>query len=195
MEIIIKKLKKTKPPFIPKTTELILLGLTPGKVQHKSIDEAKDPREGAFKGPMRRKLYQWFKEIGVAKHFKLENEDDLFKRPDLDQRVFISSLLRDPVYYSNEKNYSGRDPYPWKHEKLTKLMMETIILLNSAPKTALIIPCGDIVSQALEMYLKNDLKKNVLFGFPHPSGLNSHAPKKFEKGKIMFKKRVLELLK
>jgi len=102
--------------------------------------------------------------------------------------------MREPVY-SNGKNYSGRSPFPWEHEEMSKLMEETFKLLSTAKKDCLIVPCGQIVSTALMVgLLDTSLYNNVLFGFPHPSPLNGHARREFEENFNELRKRTVQIL-
>ena len=130
--------------------ELVLLGLTPGRQQHDASKTAKSVREWAFKGFMRKQMYEWFISLGMAKYLKLEDEDDLFTKR-FQKTVYMTSLLRMPVYVGeNRKNYTGRSPYPWKHKKLKELMNETLNDLNRVKKPVLLVPMGQIVSKAIK---------------------------------------------
>lgn len=175
--------------------KLILVGLTPGRVQHKAINESKRPREGAFKGQMRGRIFKWFKELGIVGYFGFKDEDDMFLNPEFDDLIYLTSLLRDPVYYENGKNYSGRNPLPWKDEKLMKLLKDTVDVLSNTPENCIIVPCGDIVAEGLKRYFPSKFHGQVLFGFPHPSPLNSHAQKKFDECKSRLLKQVETYLK
>lgn len=190
-ELIIEKINHKRKLKVPSVTKLVLVGLTPGRVQHEVMNNSSRPREGAFKGSMRTRLFDWFNQLGINRELGVTHKDDLFVSSKYDELVFMTSLLRDPVYYQNGKNYSGRNPYPWDDKRLSKMMTETIKVLKTAPKTTIIIPCGEVVSQSLEEGLQgNHLIKNVLLGFPHPSGLNAHGPKKFQDRKRKFIKQV-----
>ena len=175
--------------------ELVLLGLTPGRQQHDASKTAKRVREWAFKGFMRKQMYEWFISLGVAKYLKLEGEDDLFTKR-FQKTVYMTSLLRMPVYVGeNRKNYTGRSPYPWKHEKLKKLMNETLNDLNRVKKPALLVPMGQIVSKAIKDFSLLDEKHFILHGFPHPSGANGHRHKEFSKNKQNLKKIIEDWIK
>lgn len=183
--------KRKKPS---KKVKLALLGLTPGRVQHNAINLAKRPREGAFKGQMRGRIFKWFSVLGIAQYFGLSDEDDMFLNPKYDDVIYLTSLLREPVYYENGKNYSGRSPAPWKDDELLKLIKDTIEILKNLPSSCIIIPCGDIVAEALRRYLPERLHDQVLFGFPHPSPLNSHAQKKFDECKKFLKNNLIKFV-
>lgn len=190
-KIKIGKLTHKRPKTVPRTTELVIVGLTPGRVQHEAINSSKRPREGAFKGPMRKNIYKWFEGLGINEVLGVNGLDDLYTDPYFEKTVFMTSLLREPVYYSNGKNYSGRNPVPWKDEKLSLLVKDTIELLSTISDSCLIVPCGDIVGKCLLEGLEpHGLSKNVLEGFPHPSPINSHGPKKFETNKRQMRKKI-----
>lgn len=188
--IQIEKLNKKRSLPSPKT-QIVLLGLTPGKQQHQAINSSKKPREGAFKGYMRKQMHEWFKELGLAKDFELESEDDLFTRKEFLKTLYMTSLLREPVYIVKEdgvkRNYTGRSPLPWKNEKLKGLMMETLSALEKMKQTTLIIPMGQIVSEAIQNHSSLDEKHFVLHGFPHPSGANANRKNEFEANKRKLK--------
>jgi len=192
-QITIKKLSTPAPKSIPATVEIILVGLTPGKQQHRKI-ENEGVDKGAFAGGMRTNFHRWFCTLGIDAHFDLKGPDDLFERGDLVHRRFFTSLLRDPVY-SNDENYSGRNPFPWEHPELAEMMERTFELLRTADSRCLIIPCGQVVSQALMVgLLDSPLHDNVLYGFPHPSPLNGHANREFEENYPLLKLRCESVL-
>lgn len=179
-KITVKKLpKKRSQPS--KKTEIVILGLTPGKQQHEAIIKATIAREAAFKGFMRKQMFEWFQYLKIDKFLNLENEDSLFTKKYL-SRVYITSLLRDPVYIqidSKLKNYTGRNPYPWNDKDLLLLMKDTIKQLNKLHNSCLIIPLGQVVSMAIQNFSELDDDHYVLHGFPHPSGANGHRKKEF----------------
>ncbi len=195
-KIKIGKLNHKRPKRVPRTTELVIVGLTPGRVQHKAINSSKRPREGAFKGPMRKTIYKWFEKLGINEALGIKEIDDLYTEPQFEKTVFMTSLLREPVYYSNGKNYSGRSPVPWKDEKLSLLVKDTISLLSTIPDNCLIVPCGDIVAKCLVDGLESyGLSENILEGFPHPSPINSHGHKKFDANRRQMKKKIRSIWK
>ncbi|MBC76124.1 MAG: hypothetical protein CME64_08920 [Halobacteriovoraceae bacterium] len=188
--IVIKKLNKKAKPPTPEV-KIVLLGLTPGKQQHIAINASTNARSGAFKGYMRKQIYEWFKELGLSKFLQLENEDSLFQEERFTTSLFTTSLLREPVYCikdGEEKNYTGRNPFPWKNEDLYTLMKKTLNTLETLPPGTLIVPMGQIVSKAIQKYSDLDQKHFILHGFPHPSGANGHRGRQFEENKRNLKK-------
>ena len=177
---------KRKPPS--NKVDLILLGLTPGRQQHEALKTSKKIRIAAFKGYMRIQIHQWFLSLGMVEYLKLKDKDDLFSER-FKETVHMTSLLRKPVYIGEDrKNYTGRSPYPWKHEKLRILMDETLCDLNRIKKPVLLIPMGQIVSTAIREFSPLDKTHFILHGFPHPSGSNGHRHKEFKKNEENLKK-------
>ncbi|HYX37825.1 MAG TPA: hypothetical protein VE954_32380 [Oligoflexus sp.] len=177
-EIKIVRFKK-QAPLPHKNTKLVLLGLTPGARQHKAVDEAEYARFGAFEGTMRPVIFRYCEELGINKFFEITTIPGLYEDRRFDRIVYTTSLLRDPVYYGNGKNYTGRSPYPWNHEKLRSMMEQTFERLSHIKQPCLIMPMGDVVSEAIRDYSDLDTQHFVLHGFPHPSGSNGHKEKKF----------------
>lgn len=188
--IVIEKLshKRKKPSS---KVKIVLLGLTPGKQQHETINKAKNPRDGSFKGYMRKQIFEWFKELEIARNLGLQDEDSLFIEDMFKDSLYISSLLREPVYIEKngtKKNYSGRSPLPWKDDSLKKLMDETLKILGTIKKPVLIVPMGQIVSDAIKDFSDLDEKHFILHGFPHPSGANANRKKEFSNNKSELKR-------
>jgi hypothetical protein len=183
--IIVEKLshKRKKPT---KNVKLVLLGLTPGKQQHRTINNSRNPRNGSFKGYMRKQIYEWFVDLGIANELKLENEDTLFVEKKFEDLIYISSLLREPVYVKKnglKKNYTGRSPYPWKNDSLFVLMDDTLKILEKIEQPVLIVPMGKIVTEAIIKFSNLDDNNFILHGFPHPSGANGSRKIEFKKNK------------
>ena len=173
-KIVIEKLSciHTKPSG---KVKMILLGLTPGSQQHEAINKSKSIRESAFKGYMRTQIHEWLIELGIARELELKSKDSLFTDKRFKDFIFISSLLRNPVYVlknGKKNNYSGRSPYPWKHDDLKKLMDTTLSILDTIENHTLIVPMGQVVSKSLKIYSNLDKQHYILHGFPHPSGAN-----------------------
>lgn len=195
--IVVEKLRhKRKMPSAK--VRIVLLGLTPGKQQHETINKSKNPREGSFKGYMRKQIFEWFKELGLAQKLELENEDSLFIDDNFKESLYISSLLREPVYIkknNTKKNYSGRSPLPWNDDALIKLMEDTFTVLKTIKKPVLIVPMGQIVSEAIKNFSDIDRKHFVLHGFPHPSGANANRKIEFNRNKKVLKQTVTKFFK
>ena len=189
--IVIEKLNK--PRKIPsKDTKLVLVGLTPGRRQHEAINSSENALSGSFKG-MRKQIFAWFEILKISKILNIDNEDSIFNEKRFLKMTYITSLLREPVYIkSNGKlsNYSGRNPFPWCNDDLTKLMHQTLDILSRLDKPCLIVPMGQIVSEALVKFSSLDESHYILHGFPHPSGANGHRHREFEENCPKLKKIV-----
>lgn len=192
--IKIEKLSHKRPRPSPRT-EIVLIGLTPGKQQHLAIEKAASPRQGAFKGYMRKQMFEWFQKLRLSDYLDLEDEDTLFNDHYFSKRLFVTSLLREPVYIkqgSNFKNYSGRNPLPWHNAELLTMMQETLDLLDTLQNNCLVIPLGKVVSQAIKRFSELDEYHFILHGFPHPSGANGHRGREFTENQRRLKKIVKE---
>ncbi len=177
--IKVVKLKR-KTPVPPKGTQLVIMGLTPGHQQHAAINAAKFPREGAFAGQMRIHLHDYFERLKINSFFDVATRDSFYVEKKFDKIVYTTSLLADPVYKDGE-NYTGRSPYPWKHEQLFEMMEMTFKRIGTIRNACLIVPLGDIVSRAILEYSDLDENHFVMHGFPHPSGANGSKAEKFER--------------
>lgn len=195
--IIIESLKnKRKKPS--KDVQLILLGLTPGRQQHEAIDSSKNSRNVAFKGYMRQQMFEWFEALGIKKFLSLEDEDSLFTESRFLKTLYTTSLLREPVYVlkkDKKRNYSGRSPFPWKHEELNNLMTDTITTLDAIKSPCLIFPMGQIVSKAIRDFSSLDERHFIMHGFPHPSQANGHRKNEFNRNKTELRKVFLKYKK
>lgn len=194
--IVVEKLNK--PRTIPSNqTQIVLVGLTPGRRQHDAINAAENALTGSFKG-MRKQIFSWFDALGITKIFELSDENSLFTEKRFEETAYITSLLREPVYVSKDgvqSNYTGRSPFPWHHDALTTMMNETLQLLSDLKNPSLIVPMGQVVSQAIADFSTLDANHQVLHGFPHPSGANGHRHREFSENCQSMKKVVEKFIR
>lgn len=179
-----------------KQTEVILMGLTPGKQQAELANSDKDIRKAAFAGQMRSNLFNYFNAIGISKIYEISHKDAMFTEKYLTKVVHSTSLLWNPVFYKNSygelKNYNGNSgqPKPWKHPRLLQMMNDTFRMLEKLQHPCLIVPMGKVVSEAILNHSNLDDTHYTLHGFPHPSGANGHGKDFLEKHKPKLKRIV-----
>lgn len=100
---------------------------------------------------------------------------------DHDDLLHTTSIIPYPVFMSH-KNYTGSNPKILEDEVLKSYAKKYFYKEVEKMKEALIIPLGKAVEEVLEFMIDEGLimKKQCLFGFPHPSGANGHRKKQFE---------------
>ncbi|NIK71710.1 MULTISPECIES: hypothetical protein [unclassified Paenibacillus] len=175
---------------------IMIVGITPGwnqmeiairtaklaMLKHKSAQEiCKEAKMAArFAGSMRSNLIQMLNELNLHSYYGLADCKALFE--DESTLLHTTSLLRYPVF-TNKKNYSGHSPELSKNVLLYtyayQLMMSELEALNHTP---LIIPLGKSVELVFKRLLseKKINEKQVVWGFPHPSGANGNRLRQFQ---------------
>jgi hypothetical protein len=173
--------------YLPSQARLVLVGITPGRVQAENglrafrdallagrdiqdaIREAKSV--GSFSGAMRGNLVAMLDHVGLQRVLGLLSCAELFL-PKLDL-VHFTSALRYPVF-SNGENYNGvpdmlRTPF-LRHWVDTTLAEEARAL-----QEAVWIPLGPTPTSALHYLASKGLldADHIMDGLPHPSGANA----------------------
>ncbi|ACT01659.1 conserved hypothetical protein [Paenibacillus sp. JDR-2] len=186
---------------------IMIVGITPGWTQmevairtanqsmfmNKSVQEiCKEAKMAArFAGSMRNNLIQMLNELNLPAFCGIADSKELFEEEC--PLLHTTSLLRYPVFI-NKKNYNGHSPELSKNAFLRNFAYQSIMselqTLNNAP---LIIPLGKTVEKMFSLLLtENKIKeKQILWGFPHPSGANGHRLKQFEQSR----KQMLEIIR
>jgi hypothetical protein len=186
--------------------KVIIVGITPGWTQmEKSFriaanslrekltweDSLAQVKKGAsFAGTMRINLVKMLDEIGLNNKLELTSSSGLFENQN--RTLHYTSILKYPVF-SNNKNYSGRNPNP-----LSSPIMKSLIETRFANEinlfhNALIIPLGKSVSNVISELKKNNLIKShnlFLEKFPHPSPANGHRKIQFTEAKSVLEEVV-----
>jgi hypothetical protein len=168
--------------------KIVLVGITPGKVQWKNaliatqdaiardlnttqiLASAK--QQGAFSGPIRNNLIKILDHIGLHKKLQLQSAAALFD--DAQNLVHMTAVLPHTIFI-NDKNYNGTRPNMLKNAFLLQQIERYFVPQIQALPQALYIPLGQSVIDVLLYlsklgYLK---EQQILQGFPHPSGANS----------------------
>lgn len=105
---------------------------------------------------------------------------DLFKIDN--DLLHTTSLIKYPCFYKG-KNYSGHVPAIGSSDILRKYVQtEFAEEVNCLSNVRLIIPLGAAVENIIREMNVQALSQdcNVLWGFPHPSGLNVRRKDQFE---------------
>ena len=120
--------------------------------------------------------------ISIARNC-LEKNDSL-EKVDTEELLHTVSLIPYPVFIKG-KNYTGHSPKLLKTPFLLKYVEQNFIEELSNFKNILIIPLGKGVEEALIYLAHRKLidERQILRGFPHPSGANAHRFKQFEQNK------------
>ncbi|WP_271813459.1 hypothetical protein [Clostridium beijerinckii] len=187
--------------YINLDARVFIVGITPGFQQmstaiataRRELENSDNIKEiqykckkaGRFSGSLRKNLIGMLDKIELNKSLKIENCSQLFEEKDYLLHTF--SLIPYAVFIKG-KNYSGHTPKLIKSEFLMKYIYENFIyelrLLNNLDKI-LIVPLGRSVEEVLYKLCENKIinEKQILKGFPHPSGANVNRLVQLEENK------------
>ncbi|ALB45517.1 MULTISPECIES: hypothetical protein [Clostridium] len=187
--------------YINLDARVFIVGITPGFQQmstaiataRRELENSDNIKEiqykckkaGRFSGSLRKNLIGMLDEIELNKSLKIENCSQLFEEKDYLLHTF--SLIPYSVFLKG-KNYSGHTPKLIKSEFLMKYVYENFTYelkaLNNLDKI-LIIPLGRSVEEVLYKLCENKIisEKQILKGFPHPSGANVNRLVQLEENK------------
>jgi len=174
------------------TAKILLVGITPGisqalkainsyKISNASSDMIR--KSASFAGGMRESLVKYLDLLDLPIALGIKSSKALFETHT--QLMLATSLIRFPTFYKTS-NYTGHTPKIEKSDFLQMAIKSTFYeSLEQLPKDVLIIPLGRAVESGLQLTLIDfeNLERQVLWGFPHPSGLNAHAPMQFKENK------------
>ena len=182
--------------FINPGANIVIVGITPGWsqtqrayqtakngiVQHLTDEEIcfRCKMESRFAGTMRTNLIAMLDELGLHKQLGLSSCAELFRTGN--DILHTTSLVKYPCFYKG-KNYSGHTPAIGSSEILRKyIQTEFMKELNCLDAVRLIIPLGAAVESIFrESGILSSLHTCVvLWGFPHPSGLNVRRTEQFQ---------------
>lgn len=185
--------------YINEKANVFIIGITPGWSQTQiAFQTAKNgigmcctdeeicfkcKVESRFAGTMRKNLISMLDDLNLQEYLGLKSCLELF---DKDKSLLhTTSLIKYPCFYKG-KNYSGHTPAIGSIDILRKYIMEDFSKeLDCVPNLQLIIPLGAAVEGILkELFVPESIQYNkVLWGFPHPSGLNGRRKLQFEKNR------------
>ena len=174
--------------YINRKAKIMIVGITPGFQQMKesfqAIKQGKSLKEvkdlSSFKGSMRTNLINYLDKLKINNILKIKSCESLFNINN--KNLHTTSLVKYPVFYKG-KNYSGNNII--KKKLLLDFMENNFLKELKIFKNIIIVPLGTVVSNTIA-YLNDKFNlnlKNVLYGFPHPSGLNIGKDKQFDKNK------------
>jgi len=174
--------------YINRKAKIMIVGITPGFQQmqqsfeaiklRKSLKEVKDL--SSFKGSMRTNLIKYLDKLKINNILNIKSCESLFNVNS--KYLHATSLVKYPVFYKG-KNYSGNNII--KKKLLLDFMENNFLKELKIFKNIIIVPLGTVVSNTIA-YLNDKFNlnlKNVLHGFPHPSGLNIGKDKQFNNSK------------
>ena len=174
--------------YINRNAKIMIVGITPGFQQMqqsfqaikqgKSLKEVKDL--SSFKGSMRANLIKYLDKLKINNSLNINSCESLFNINS--KYLHTTSLVKYPVFYKG-KNYSGNNIVNKK--LLIDFIKKNFLKELNTFKNSIIVPLGNTVSSTIS-YLNEifNLKlKYILYGFPHPSGLNIGKDKQFNNNK------------
>jgi hypothetical protein len=131
---------------------------------------------------MRRLIAEMLDAIQVPAILGIPSTSTLFGGPDA-HLLHATSCVRYPVLYKNtdQRNYTGHSPKLMGHPLFVDYVEATLAPELRLLPNALIVPCGEAVSEAIGHLLRRgDLNEDrCLIGFPHASGANGHRKRQF----------------
>lgn len=182
--------------YINTNAKILIVGITPGwsqtqrayqKAQYGISQNWLDAEicyqckmESRFAGSMRKNLITMLDELHLQEMLKFTSCSELFNTDN--NLLHTTSLIKYPCFYKG-KNYSGHVPAIGSSDILKKYVQtEFVEEVNCLSDVRLIIPLGAAVESIIrEMNVQPLYQEcNVLWGFPHPSGLNVHRKDQFE---------------
>lgn len=175
--------------FINPKAKVFIVGITPGFNQMSTAlaaarkgFENNDPIEkiqydckvARFSGSLRKNMIEMLDEVELNKVLGVESCSELFGEKD--SLLHTTALIPYPVFVK-KANYTGHTPKLMKSEFLMKYVYENFVEeLKSLEdfENILLIPLGKAVEEVLDKLQDDGLinEKQILKGFPHPSGAN-----------------------
>ena len=193
--------------YLNNDAKIFIVGITPGFQQMstaiktarfcieegKSLDEIKYlcKAAGRFSGSLRKNMIGMLDEIELNKSIGIKSCAELFE--DKDNLLHTISLIPYPVFVKG-KNYTGHTPKLIKSEFLMRYVNDNFIDELNKLNNVFAIPLGSAVEEVLNNFIDVGMlkEKQVLRGFPHPSGANVNRLLQLEKNKEMLKRKVKE---
>lgn len=191
--------------YLNDKAKIFIVGITPGfqqmstaiKTARISIEEGKSLDEikylckaaGRFSGSLRKNIISMLDEIELNKAIGINSCSELFA--DKDYLLHTISLIPYPVFVKG-KNYTGHTPKLIKSEFLMKYVNENFIDEFNKLDDVFVIPLGSAVEEVLDTFIADGIlsNKQVLKGFPHPSGANVNRVAQLEKNKEKLKEKI-----
>lgn len=185
--------------YINEQAKILIVGITPGWSQtlyafqtaKNGIEQNLTDEEicfqckmnSRFAGTMRKNLISMLDELNLQTCLNLPGCEALFLPEN--RLLHTTSLIKYPCFYKG-KNYSGHTPAISNTEILKRyIQTEFSEELHCLDNVRLIIPLGSAVERVFrELYREPFLRKHkILWGFPHPSGLNARRTDHFRENR------------
>lgn len=187
--------------YINPKAKILIVGITPGFVQmNTAISTARKELEysnyieeiqykckvaGRFSGSLRKNIISMLDEIKLNEILNIDSCSELFGKKDY--LMHTVSLIPYPVFVKKQ-NYTGHTPKLLKSSFLMRYIYNNFIdeihkLENF--ENILLIPLGKAVEEVLLKLSEEKLitEKQILRGFPHPSGANVNRLVQLEENK------------
>lgn len=198
--------------YLNPKAKVFIIGITPGFQQmstaistaRKELELGADIEEiqykckvaGRFSGGLRKNIISMLDDIRLNDALSINSCSELFE--DKDYLLHTVSLIPYPVFVKKQ-NYSGHTPKLLKSEFLMKYVYDNFIKeLKSIEnfKDILIIPLGKAVEEVLNKLSEDGIidKRQILKGFPHPSGANVNRVVQLEENKEDLINQIKEFL-
>ncbi|MBC6003205.1 hypothetical protein H8891_05275 [Paeniclostridium sp. NSJ-45] len=196
--------------YLNSKAKIFIVGITPGFQQMSTaISTARKELEletnieeiqykckvaGRFSGSLRKNIISMLDYIKLNEALSINSCTDLFE--DKDYLLHTVSLVPYPVFVKKQ-NYSGHTPKLLKSEFLMKYVYDNFIKeVNNIEnlKDILIIPLGRAVEEVLYKLSEEGIicEKQILKGFPHPSGANVNRVIQLEENRENLIKQIKE---
>lgn len=193
--------------YFNEQARVVLVGITPGlhqmKKAYQAVVESRSlglededilrevKKKASFEGTMRRNLVTMLDDLGLAEHLGLTSTLELFGSAS--HLVYTTSILPHAVFF-RQQNYNGSRPPILKTDRLFHYVKQYFLQDIPRLRDPLIIPLGVNVNRVIEYLINQNLIniKNVIVGFPHPSGGNGHRHKQFRENKEEMKRKIGE---
>lgn len=187
--------------YINQRARIFIIGITPGFQQmNMAIATARKELElnenikviqykckvsGRFSGSLRKNIISMLNEIELNKILDINSCDELFSNKDY--LLHTVSLIPYSVFV-NKQNYTGHTPKLLKNEFLMQYVYDNFVNeLQSIKdhKKLLLIPLGKAVEEVLCKLQSDGFidSKQILRGFPHPSGANVNRISQLQQNK------------
>lgn len=198
--------------YLNSKAKVFIIGITPGFQQmstaistaRKELELGTDIEEiqykckvaGRFSGGLRKNIISMLDDIKLNDALNINSCSALFE--DKDYLLHIVSLIPYPVFVKKQ-NYSGHTPKLLKSEFLMKYVYDNFIKeLKDIEnfKDILIIPLGKAVEEVLHKLSEEGIvnTRQILKGFPHPSGANVNRLAQLEENKEDLINQIKEFL-
>ena len=167
---------------------IVLLGITPGwtqmeiayRVARREVELgipaeeicSRAKQNASFAGTMRTNLIRMLDDLGAPSFLGIESTSELFGSAAA--LVHTGSAIRYPVFVKG-RNYTGHSPNMLRNPFLRECVESMLAPELATVPDALVVPLGNAVSAALDhLATRGEVcPERCLFGFPHPSGVNS----------------------